>query len=50
MMDNLNALPNDSFNSNSDSPNISLDNLCEICNFLPEGPEKIDCLSDCAQN
>ena len=50
MMDNLNTLPNDSFDSNSDSPNISLDNLCEMCNFLPDGPDKIDCLSDCDQN
>ena len=50
MMDNLNTLPNDSFNPNSDSPDISLDNLCEMCNFLPDGPEKIDCLINCTQN
>jgi hypothetical protein len=50
MMDNLDTLPSDSFNSDSDLPNISLDNLCEMCDFLPDGPEKIDCLNDCVQN
>jgi hypothetical protein len=49
MMDNLNTLPNNSSNSDSDSSDISLDNLCEMCNFLPDGPEKIDCLNNCAQ-
>ncbi len=49
MMDSLDISPNNSSNPNSDLPNISLDNLCEMCNFLPDGPDKIDCLVDCAQ-
>ncbi len=49
MMDSINVLPDNSFDNNSSSPNISLDNLCEMCNFLPDGPDKIDCLSDCVQ-
>jgi hypothetical protein len=47
IMDNL---PASSFDNDSYSPDISLDNLCEICNLLPDGPEKIDCLEACAQN
>jgi len=44
MMDNLNISPSD---SSSDSANISLDNLCEVCNLIPDGPDKDDCLSNC---
>ncbi len=50
MMDGLDASPSNSSNINSDLPNISLDNLCEMCNFLPDGPDKVDCLNDCVQN
>jgi hypothetical protein len=43
-MTNSFNLPN---NTSTNSNNTSLGNLCEMCNFLPEGPEKTDCLNSC---
>jgi RecJ-like exonuclease len=45
MMDNL-----PSGSSDNSSPEVSLDNLCEICDLLPDGPERIECLDAWDQN
>lgn len=50
MMEGLNISTDSSSNSSADMPGISLDNLCEMCNLLPEGPDKTECLESCAQN
>jgi hypothetical protein len=50
MLDGFNISPNGTSNSNSNLPGISLDNLCEMCNLLPEGPDRLECLDSCGQN
>ncbi len=50
VMDELNVSPNNPSIPDSNSSNTSFDNLCEVCNFLPDGPDKMDCLSACSQN
>lgn len=46
----LEFLPDTSFDSGLGDGSLPFqldDNLCEICNFLPDGPEKIECLQSC---
>lgn len=50
MIDDSNTLPSNPSNLDSNLINNSLDNLCEVCNLLPDGPDKMDCLSACSQN
>jgi hypothetical protein len=50
MMDGLNVSTDNQSDPNNNMPSVSLDNLCEMCNLLPEGSERTECLESCQQN
>jgi hypothetical protein len=45
--DSMLDAPADSNSGSEPDYGASLDNLCDVCNFLPDGPEKTECLNSC---